>query len=67
LKSFLVKESDLTYSSSILDILLDSSLITLAILYTLSSMDPLDPDGPACSLKHLVSQFPISTLDLILP
>jgi hypothetical protein len=57
----------LAYSSSILDILFDSSLITLAISSTLSFADLLDPDGPACSLKRLVSQFPVSNLDLSLP
>jgi hypothetical protein len=57
----------LAYSSSILDILFDSSLITLAILSTLSPVDLLDPDEPACSLKRLVSQFPVSNLALILP
>jgi hypothetical protein len=67
LKSFLGKDSALAYSSSILDILFDRSLITLAISSTLSSVDLLDPDGPAGSLKRLVSQFPISNLTLSLP
>jgi hypothetical protein len=57
----------LAYSSSILDILFDSSLITLAIPSTLSSADMFDLEGPACSLKHLVSQFPVSNIDLSLP
>ena len=61
------QESSLACSSSILDILLDSSLITLAISSTLSSVYLLDPDGLACSLKSLVSWLHISTLDLNLP
>jgi hypothetical protein len=30
-------------------------------------VDLLDPEGPACSLKRLVSQFPVSTLAFNLP
>jgi hypothetical protein len=33
----------------------------------LSSVDLLDPEGPACSLNHLVSLFPISILAFNFP
>jgi hypothetical protein len=62
-----MKGSVLDWSSSIMEILFENSLITLAISFIFSSIDLLDPEGLACSLKRLVSLFPISVLAFKLP
>jgi hypothetical protein len=67
LKYLLEKESFLAWSSSILEILFDNSLIILAMSSILSFTDLPDPECPAYSLKRLVSLAPILTLFFIFP
>ena len=61
MKSLLEKGSGLVWSSSILEIFFDNSLIILAISSIFSSEDLLDPEGLVRSLKRLVSLVPVST------
>jgi hypothetical protein len=66
LEIFSSKWVGLSWSSSILEILLDKSFIIFSISSIFSSVDFPNPEVPACSLKRLVSLVPVSTLDFSL-
>jgi len=67
MKSFLSNGSSLAWSISILEILFEKSLIILAMSSIFSLAHFPDLEGPACSLKHLVSLVHVSNLAFSLP